>query len=159
MIFNTVIVLVFSLTCLCDVLKVFGTHENLYAQLLYIGPLYLTCIVFNIALCKIKSSIKAITIAHLHQKMMFIHFFNIITYTMLATADKALHFIKARYDLEGNPDMCYLGGNPDEVLKHYKYGDSEAVIILTMNLFQLYMDSFVLFLILNFTKERANRME
>ena len=81
--------------------------------------------------------------------MMFIHFFNIITYTALATADRVVGVIREKYKLDGG----------EQEVKNYQYGNIEALIILTMNLFQLYLDSFVLYLILSFTKERANRME
>ena len=65
-IFNFIVVSIFVTACLCDIFQIFGERQNFYSQLLYITPLYLTCIVFIVALCKIQSSIRAITIAHLH---------------------------------------------------------------------------------------------
>ena len=48
-ILNVIVAIVFTLTCLCEIY----THELFYGELTYLGPLYLTCIVFIIALCKI----------------------------------------------------------------------------------------------------------
>ena len=108
MIFNIIVAFIFAGTCMCEIFKVFGSHENLYSVLLYLGPLYLTCIVFIIALCKIQNSIKAIAFARLHSLMTCIHFFNLITYTILGTLSKILELIRAQYDENGDHDEAKM---------------------------------------------------
>ena len=102
MIFNMIVASLFTMMCLCDVFKVFASHQNIFAAFISLGPLYLTCIVLLIALCKIRSSIKAISIAQLHEKMMFIHFFNIITYSALATASNITGHLRSKFDANGS---------------------------------------------------------
>ena len=150
MIFNIIVALIFIGTCLCDIFKVFGTYESFYGELLYLGPLYLTCIVFNIALCKIQNSIKAIAFARLHNMMTCIHFFNLITYTILGTLSEILMLVRAQYD---------ENGDHDEAIKNLQIGYYFFIVDLITNTFQLYLDAFVLYLILAFTKEKENRME
>lgn len=82
--------------------------------------------------------------------MMFIHFFNIITYTALATASNITGQVRSRFDVHGTHE---------EQLMFYQVGNYDNLIRLIMNLFQVYLDSFVLYLIMSFTKERFNRME
>ena len=101
-IFNILVTLIFTFTCLCEVFKIFGENEVIMGVLLYLGPLYLTCIVFVIALCKIQTSIKAINIARIHQMMICIHFFNLITYTLLGTAYEAIALLRNKYDPDGD---------------------------------------------------------
>ena len=110
MILNTIIITIFTVVCLCDILDIFGEHVSFFSELLFLGPLFLTCIVFNIALCKIKNSIKAIKIAKLNVNFITIHFFNIITYTVLVTAGRIFLVLRERYDIHGDAE---------EVLKYY----------------------------------------
>ena len=76
---------------------------------------------------------------------MFVHFFNIITYTVLATVQRVLGLMKDK--------------QPKESLDYYRYSFFYLILILTANLFQLYVDCFALYLILSFTKERRNGIE
>ena len=101
-IFNILVTLIFTFTCLSEVFKFFGTNEVIMGVLLYLGPLYLTCIVFIVALCKIQSSIKAINIARIHQMMICIHFFNLIAYTLLGTAYESIALLRTKYDPDGD---------------------------------------------------------
>ena len=82
--------------------------------------------------------------------MMFIHFFNIITYTALATASNITGHLRSKFDAHGSHE---------DQLMYYEVGNYDNLIRLIMNLFQVYLDSFVLYLIMSFTKERCNRME
>ena len=81
--------------------------------------------------------------------MMFIHFFNIITYTALASTTRALNVIRRTCD----PVL------PSQEIDYYRYGNYEAIMILITNMFQLYVDCFALYLIMSFTKEKRNSME
>ena len=103
-VFNIIVALIFSFLCLCEAMKIFGDKEIIEAQLLYLGPLYLTCIVFIIALCKIQSSIKAIAIARLHQRLMSIHLFNIIAFTALGTFSRTVYLIRCQYSPDEKGD-------------------------------------------------------
>ena len=150
MIFNVIVVVFFIGTCLCDIFKIFGEHDNFYSELLYLVPLYLTCLVFIIALCKIQNSIKAIKFARLHRMMTCIHFFNLITYTILGTTSRILSLLRFQ---------SYEHGDPDDIMKHLKFAYYYLIFNLITNAFALYQDIFVLYLILIFTKEKENRME
>ena len=127
-VFNIIVALIFSFLCLCEALKIFGDKEKLYAQLLYLGPLYLTCIVFIIALCKIQNSIKAIAIARLHQRLMSIHLFNIIAYTVLGTLSRTVYLIRCQYSGDEQ-------GDQHELLKNLKWGNALAIVSLITNEF------------------------
>ena len=59
-------------------------NDELFSQIIWLGPLLLTCIVFNIALCRIRSTIRSIRIAQSNEKLALIHFLNIVIYTVLA---------------------------------------------------------------------------
>ena len=58
--------------------------------------------------------------------MMFIHFFNIITYTALATASNITGLLRAEFDKDGSHE---------EQLKYYQIGNYDNLIRLIMNLF------------------------
>ena len=53
LIFNTIVVTLFVIACICSVFRSFDVKEDIYAFILYIAPLHLTCLVFIVALCKI----------------------------------------------------------------------------------------------------------
>ena len=136
--------MLFTGICLCDIFKIFG-KQGLYSELLYLGPLYLTCTVFIIALCKIQNTIKAIKFARIHRTMTCIHFFNLITYTIFGTASRILSFLK---------NKSFEHGDPEQTIKHLKFNYYFLVVNLITNAFSLYQDIFVLYLILIFTKEK-----
>ena len=82
--------------------------------------------------------------------MTCVHFFNLITYTILGTLSKILSVIRAQYD---------ENGDHDEAKKYLQISYYFFIVDLITNTFQLYLDGFVLYLILAFTKEKENRME
>ena len=59
-------------------------RSQIVSQLIWLGPLLLTCIIFIIALCRIRNTIRSIRIAQSNERLTMIHFFNIVTFTLLA---------------------------------------------------------------------------
>ena len=143
-------VLSYTLVCICYVFDVFGDQQSMYGQILLLGPLYLACVVIMIALFKIQKSIKTSLIGRLHSRMLYIHVFNIITFTSLVTAKWTASYVKTFYDKHGSQE---------DKLHYFESRNVEAYLILIKNLFKVYLDGFVLYIILAFTKERANRTE
>ena len=149
---NAIFITIIVLICLCDALDTSQNenHHYLYGILLFYCPLYLTCIVFVIALCKISNSIKAIAIWRLHQRLICIHFFNVITFTIFATIFLSFKTLQIN---------CDPNGSLEEQLKFYQYGTINRIIELARNMFQLYLDSFILYVILLFTRDQGKSDE
>ena len=75
---NTVVTLLF-------VVGVLFSYDNPKdSTVIWLGPLILTCVVFNIALGRIRSTIRSIRIAQSNERLTLIHFFNILIYTVVA---------------------------------------------------------------------------
>ena len=147
--FNAIFISIIVLICVLDVLDTFK-ERYLYGNLLFYCPLYLTCFVFVIALCKIQRSIKAIKIWKLHQKLICIHFFNIITFTVFAT----IFIIIVTMQINCDPSSSL-----EQQLKYYQYGFVNHTIQLALNTFQLYLDSFILYIIISFTRDQGRSDE
>ena len=126
-------------------------NDELFSQIIWLGPLLLTCIVFNIALCRIRSTIRSIRIAQSNEKLALIHFLNIVIYTVLAFCVRIFEWKSNTYSK--------LSEHLENQYNYFYYRVIFGYFLISQNAFALYLDLFVLYLILKFTNEKQNKSE
>ena len=85
--------------------------------------------------------------ARLNQKFFCIHIVNIATYTILVIVERGTLVLKEQYNQDGNNE---------QVLDYYKTGNINFICVLIKNAFQLYLDCFIFYIMLMFTKNNTN---
>ena len=88
--------------------------------------------------------------ARLNQKFFCIHIVNIVTYTVLVIAERGSLVLKEQYNQDGNNE---------QVLRFYQTGNLNFLFVFIKNAFQLYLDCFIFYIMLMFTKNNTNLRE
>ena len=135
---------------------IFSGRNYQVTTAIWLGPLFLTCIIFNVALCRIRSTIRAIRIADSNERLACIHFFNIVMYTILAFLTRIFEYKSNSFWPPGSP---YPFDDMDKLYGYFLYRVPFGWCLLIQNSFQLYVDLFVLYIILRFTNENKGKSE